>query len=520
MAAIITDDFRRNQAKLLVNDIKASADVAYDATDLTSTMQDRYRTNSNYAIGLGKTDSWADDINAASEDTLDFIIKTPDGTLQENEDVINNLFTLKELGATSVSQLIAKNTWTLGRKYKVYDGSDNDCFYVTGDVYPAYVVHNGNIYLCLSNSALNTATLDPTGASASPNVIDQNIQDTQDGYVWAHIQTLPTATSDAKFTTPQFAPVLEETDSSNIANSTSKQGGMLCHIGITDGGTGYTSTTTVSVVAAATDGSNIDMSAYKFKAILSSNGVIERIVMQEATADATDNGNRTYWNAPLLGTVKSATVVIEDTQQSAGARQAVATALISPASGFAANGIDILPSWFVGCIAEFQGNEGGDAYALKFRQVSLLKNFTRTEDNENPQTLSSYDALKYVNVVSGNFTGVAPGDVISQVRTGYTVKAYFDSFDSNDDRLYYHQNSDPEVNFLDFGQGNLPIIDSQGGLLAEDTTIVNGSVVQDAEYGHRKANYEFNGKVIFHENRIPFQRAATQTEEVKLIIQL
>jgi hypothetical protein len=262
------------------------------------------------------------------------------------------------------------------------------------------------------------------------------------------------------------------------------------------------------------------MSAYKFKAILSSNGVIERIVMQAATADATDNGNRTYWDDPLLGTVKSATVVIEDANQAAGSRQAVATALISPASGFAANGIDILPSWFVGCIAEFQGSEGGDAQALKFRQVSLLKNFTRTEDNENPQTLSSYDALKYINVVSGNFSGVAPGDVISQVRTGYTVKAYFDSFDGNANRLYYHQNSDPEVNFLDFGQGNLQIIDSQGGLLAEDTTIVNGSVVQDAEYGHRKADNEFNGKVIFHENRIPFQRAATQTEEVKLIIQL
>ena len=117
MAAIITDDFRRNQAKLLVNDIKASADAAYDASDLTSTMQDRYRENSNYAIGLGKTDSWPNDINGASEDTLDFIIKTPDGTLQETEDVINNLFTLKEIGATAVSQLIAKNTWTLGIKY-------------------------------------------------------------------------------------------------------------------------------------------------------------------------------------------------------------------------------------------------------------------------------------------------------------------------------------------------------------------------------------------------------------------
>ena len=175
MAAIITDDFRRNQAKLLVNDIKASADAAYDASDLTTNMQDRYRTNSNYAIGLGKTDSWPNDINNASEDTLDFIIKTPDGTLQESQDVINNLFTLKEVSATSVAQLIAKNTWTLGRKYKAYDASDNDCFYVTGDVYPSYVVHNGNIYLCLSNSAISTATSEPIGVSNAPSGSSQAI---------------------------------------------------------------------------------------------------------------------------------------------------------------------------------------------------------------------------------------------------------------------------------------------------------------------------------------------------------
>ena len=134
MAAIITDDFRRNKAELLVNDIKASLDSAYDNSTPTNTMQDQHRTNSIYAIGLGKTDKWPNDISGKTEDTLDFIITAPRGTQQENEDIIHNLFTLKEVAKTGVSQLIAKNTWTQGRKYKAYDASDNDCFYVTGDV--------------------------------------------------------------------------------------------------------------------------------------------------------------------------------------------------------------------------------------------------------------------------------------------------------------------------------------------------------------------------------------------------
>jgi len=295
---------------------------------------------------------------------------------------------------------------------------------------------------------------------------------------------------------------------------------LLSHIGVTNGGTGYTASTTVSVTIAENTGSQTDTTAYTFLPIISSNGVIERIEMQFNPTGG-DTGSLSYWSGtPIKGTAISATVVINDDSQPAGSQQATAAALISPPGGFAANGIDILPSWFVGCIAEFQGNEGGDAQALKFRQVSLLKNFARTEDSEDPQTLSSYDALKYINVTSGTFTGVSPGDVITQVSSG--AKFYFDSFISTEDRLYYHQNSDPEVNFLDpISGGNTSLIDSAGASVSGDVSLgANSGVVQDGEYGHRRANHDFNGKVIFHENRIPFQRAVTQTEEVKLIIQL
>ena len=61
MAAIITDHFRRNQARLLVNDIKASASGSFSDTESNGTGgvgTYPYRGNNRYAIGLGKSDSW------------------------------------------------------------------------------------------------------------------------------------------------------------------------------------------------------------------------------------------------------------------------------------------------------------------------------------------------------------------------------------------------------------------------------------------------------------------------------
>jgi hypothetical protein len=520
MAAIITDDFRRNQAELLVNDIKASLDSAYNEGTPTSTMQDRYRTNSIYAIGLGKTDKWPDDILGKSEDTLDFVITPPGGTQQEDEDVINNLFTLKEVSATGVHQLIAKNAWTQTRKYKVYDATDNDCYYVTGDVYPSYVTHNGQLYLCVSNTALSNATANPIGANTPPTHTGQTIASTNDGYVWVHLQALPTSGSKTKFITPQFVPVLAVdpvADAATITNSTTLQGGVLSHIGLVDGGSGYTATTTVTVTAVKTDGTEQDLSAYQFVPIISASGVVERIVIQ-ASGTTGDTGNLTYWSGtPLLG-LRSATVKIEDVNQASTSREASAFALVSPNRGWATDAAGTLPTWFVGVIAEFVGTEGGDAQALKFRQVSLVKNFVRNDDSDGSTV--SYDALKYIDCASIVSLSLEPGDVLEQAGSG--AKFYFDYV--NGTNLFYHQNSTAAVNTIDpiAGSNAITVAVSQSGNVSPGVTVVSSvNGISDGEFPHRDSvNNEFNGEVVFLENRVPFTRAATQTEEVKLIVQL
>ena len=514
MAAIITDDFRRNQAELLVNDIKASLETAYNSGSPTSTMQDQHRTNSIYAIGLGKTDKWPNDILSKTEDSLDFTISPPSGSQQEDADVINNLFTLKEVSSAGVNRLIAKNAWTSGRKYKVYDSSDNDCFYVTGDVYPSYVTHNDQIYLCVSNSALTNAVSDPIGATTAPTHTGQTIASTSDSYVWAHIQALPSSGPQAKFITPQFVPVLEA-DGTAITNSTTYQGGLLSHIGITDGGTGYTATTVVTVTAVNTSGVAVSLSAYQFVPIVSGSGVIERIEIQ-ASGTTGDTGNLTYWNGTVLKDLRSASVSITDAAQPGTSRQAVASALVAPKRGLATHAVSTLPTWFIGVIAEFAGTEGGDAQALKFRQVSLVKNFVRNDDSDG--SLASYDGLKYVTCASITSLSLEPGDILTQA--GSNSKFYFDYIDGTN--LYYHQNSNGEVNFIDpiTGTNTVEVFQSATANVGAEV-VANVISVHDGEFPHRDpTNTEFNGEVIFLENRVPFARAATQTEEVKLIVQL
>ena len=175
-----------------------------------------------------------------------------------------------------------------------------------------------------------------------------------------------------------------------------------------------------------------------------------------------------------------------------------------------------MPTWFIGVIAEFAGTEGGDAQALKFRQVSLVKNFVRNDDLDG--SLASYDGLKYITCASIASLSLEPGDILTQAVSN--SKFYFDYIEGTN--LYYHQNSNGEVNFID------PITSTNAITVLQTATatvgaevVANVISVHDGEFPHRDpTNTEFNGEVIFLENRVPFARAATQTEEVKLIVQL
>ena len=92
--------------------------------------------------------------------------------------------------------------------------------------------------------------------------------------------------------------------------------------------------------------------------------------------------------------------------------------------------------------------------------------------------------------------------------------------------LFYHQNSDGEINQIDLVANNAYGIGTalngtqvSAGVATLVAPEYQGRVVTGATDGSSDLG-EFNGEVIFHENRKAFARSSTQTEEVKLIIQL
>lgn len=518
MAAIITDDFRRNQARNLMNDIKAAAG------NVSSLAAGAFREIETYAIGIGKSDPWKNDSNDNDENNDSFVVPVPIGAKYENRDVINNMFSLSEISANGVKQVIPKNLWTSGRKYKIYDPNDNDLYYVSGDFYPCYVTYNNNIYICLSNTAAtdsNNSGSIPVTSTQAPSAAAQGISVETDGYVWAHVQAIDTS-ANAKFITGQFVPV----DDAGITSTT--QDGLLTHISVTDGGSGYTAAPSVTIfLRSDTDPDNPSPKITTAKAIVES-GVVTKIQLQGSGAASADDGERTYWDNPVED-VRNATVVIAP--PSSG-RTATAVAGVAFARGFSARPLDVLPTWFLNITTDFDGEEDGDAAILPFRQVSLLKNFSRNDDGETPTTTNKLDGLKYFQVASPQTSTLAslnPGDVIKQETsdTDGEPKMYFDKWDSANSRIYYHQNSNNDVNFIQPNDASgatqsLKVVASSGSLNPGDTLgagVVNSSHA-DAEYPHDDANAEYNGEVIFFENRRPFNRATSQKEEVKLIIQL
>jgi len=519
MPAIITDDFRRNQAKLLVNDIKASADSNFDSPAGNSNESTwPFRGNNRYSIGLGKSDPWEDNSGGASEGDSGFVVPTPQGTIKEDHDVISNLSTLKDVPQNGVKQLIAKNPWTSGRKYKVYDEADDDMFYTTGEFYPCAVTYNNKVYLCLSNTATSadftSVAASTTAPSAANNYGISSSGDAQ-GYVWAHVADID---SNDPLTTNQFVPI----NGSPTVSDSEKQrtGGLISHIGIVDGGSGYTSAPSVSLIAVKYDGTQAVTAFNVIARAIVEGGVVTRIDLENAGENPDTLGSESYWSTDasdyLTSTVNERIKYVTVSFSGGGGSGAKAYTTVAPVDGFAANAINILPTWFVGINVNFENSESdNDSAIVDFRQVSLLKNFDREADSGDT-TLGVLDALKYVVLTSpntSNINNLSQGDVL----TCGSSKFYFDYYDSSSNKLYYHQNSNADVNFIN-PPASTAVTEASNAIGTTDSTGYNRPEYN--AYDSPPSGSITNGEVIFHENRTPFSRGSSQTEEVKIIIQL
>lgn len=468
MSAIITNQFRKNSRELFINDI---GDVTTD----------------DYFIGIGKSEPWPT-INNVEETNIAYSVPLPTNTINEKKDVLKNLFSLLKVQETF--SVIPRNEWVSGRVYKVYDPYDPNVFnYETvGNTayYPCYMTHNDKIFVCLNNDNNTASTTNITETTYhDPNILS-------DGYVWAYVCEVNT---NSNFYTDQFIDVPNDiTDPTDIASALNATGGLVYGFKIIDGGTGISNDVNITLIGKDSSGAVIaddpirvgtnNQSPYN---VTITNGVITSIIF---TSDAWPTG------------YSEASVIVDGHETNI-------QPLIAPINGFGYSPKSDLPSFYAGLYGSYSGAEGGEApINIGFRQVSLIKGPTRT-DNDSPvdDTLNIYDALQYLQLSSVTGIPTDAGTIIEHDTNN--ARGYLDYVDTVNNRVYYHQNSNGDINQKPFVTGNVTFT-APGGTTTGNYAV---SALGQGEYD------QGSGETLFLENRKAILRNSNQQEDIKLIIQ-
>lgn len=538
MAAIITDDFRRNAAQLLVSDVTTGG--------------------SNYYVGIGKSDAYDPDSAGLAETDGSFSLPVPAASRAEELEVLNNLATLSKVGTNSAFRVMPRVYYQTGKRYKVYDPNDANCFFaetIDGNEFePCYVINSDlEVFICLKNDGTTTSNNDdePTMAAALNDIFGADepgknnglITTADDHFRWAYVCTL---NRDSGFFTTQFAaignsgssavdnPALAAYDGN--ANPSKTSGGLIYGFKVIDGGSGYTNgdlnVDCTGLRTDGTDGDNTDLVQFKKTitcTITVDGGTITQCVTKLSSDDGTDEINTT----DILGVVNANAV------PDSGA--AILEPMILPLEGVGTDNLKLLPSYYCGIRANFEDDLGGDGLIIPFRQVSLLKD-PSLGSGDTPSETSPYaagdaaKALRYVDCAvdslpAGITTGTvlfdnADGDTtIQQAIEGEVPIIIFDHLDTVLNRLYYHQNFDDDdsQNLLELASGGTlrneagDTIAYTGGPQYPEFTIVDYTNA-NTNTGTEKYG-RLNSDVLFIENRSSVTRATDQIEEVRMIIQ-
>lgn len=550
MSAIITETFRRNNAKLFLGDITTG-------------------TN-KYYVGLGKSEAWPT-IGGVAETSTNYNVPLPTGTAADRIQTLNNLTSLLRVETTRAALVIPNNLLKTGRLFKAYSPYDINSFYPTGTgtiTYPCYLNNGSNIYICLRAGASYATTL--------PSITTYGIQTTADGYTWAYVA--PLIAGGNAFNTEQFIQISsDKLTGTPKTDALSATGGRLFGFTVVNGGTGYVKANTrIFLRGTRADGIAFDLNL----------NLTSPLTSDPYTTFNVATGTITSINLPVdisnwpVHNLENASIEITNLPGGVGTG-AVALPNIAPPDGFGYSPADDLPTWYVGLGVSATGDISGDGFYIPYRQITVLRNptivgnvtFTDTGDlvtlpshgftagdqiqfssitsttgiyvnttyyvittTQNtfqvasspsnpalPLTTDGTGTLKYITSLptnaralryfqlTGPLTGVTDvtGLKITDSSTSPAVPYGFaDYYDATTQRVYFHQNFDSSFARIP-SSGTFKIV-SSGGTPSSD---INYNSISLGEYTTN------SGELIFTENRKLITRASAQTEEIKIVIQ-
>jgi hypothetical protein len=464
MAAIVTETFRKNNARAFLSDITS--------------------LNTNYYVGIGKSDKWV------ADEGLVYTIPLPDSTYSGDIEIKSNLISLIKADSTNSSLVIPNVKWKAGVRHKEYKPDDANCFYPEQigqyQYLPCYCTVAGRIYICLRSSGPTES--EPTNVTYSPFTY-------ADGYVWILVDKINTAL-DSSIWTDQFTSITRDTQDSILFSEIQvNSGGLLYGFNVVDGGLDYDSEDQIDFVGTQSDGDVYTFANLPFT-LDETTGTITRVSLPL---------NYQYSNVNSLDYINGVFKISSST--GSGAK---IIPYISPSEGFAYRPSDILPAWYVGIAASAEDTISGDGLFIPYRQISIIKD---VEYDQSLSNLSTLGALRYLklNLNGGSFSESAMivGNTITLVNGSTQCKVYYDSYATvvvnnvTEHRIYYHQN---------YATG-FEKIPASGTFVNNSGTTITYTSISDNEYTPR------SGNVVFSENRKPIFRNPSQTEEIKLIVQ-
>lgn len=525
MSAIITDQFRILNASTFVNGFVGTAsteNIFYTFIGLSNP------TN----IISGGNSSW----NSNPPPPLD--------NFYEENTYRPTLLSLKKITSSDVVRVVRKVKWEAGRTYEMYrpDYSIDNKSPITdsSSLYDCdYVVINSNyrVYICLNNGT------NPSNPLGQPSVDEPDFTDLDpqtagtsgDGYLWKYLYTL-SPQEIIKFDSVNYIPVPNSwgtTGESLLIKNNAVNGEVQTAV-IKNAGSGYPVNTTWINVPILGDGTG-----GKATVVVNASGSVSRVTITNPGSKYTvakiqfePGAPGTQTGGPLSGLTNNGTI-------------ASIEVIITP-----------------------KGGHGYDIYReLGAYRVMLFSNFSNSIDNpdflagndfarigivKNPTTYGSQTTLQSQSVVSGvgaiKFTGagttttdyLADALISQTVGVGSTAYGYVVSYDEVTGVLKYYQPIGLSTSTYGLQIHRFTSNPGTGG-----TTTIGGASVgtnlqiattftgTQTEINNRtyKLGLSFvngiappeidpiSGDVIYVDNRVAIPRSATQTEDIRIVVE-
>jgi hypothetical protein len=452
---VITDQFKKQVLDDLLADLDSSS--------------------VRYYAAIGRSEDW----NASDLATV------PTNDSRSVRQARNSLQSAKLI--EDASYVIPRRIWVANLIYSPYD--DNDVGFPEN---PFYVINSNNeVYICLEqgkkqDGSSQLSTNQPTGNTTGTPFR------TADGYTWKFLYSIGALRAD-KFLSSAYMPVrfVGATDSDSPAEDLQQQlvqnaavKGQIVGYSVTSGGSGYTSTPSVSIV-----GNGTGATAYAVRAG-------ETIVDIKVKADSAGNSGNSYFGSGY----DYANVVISG----GGGDSCIVRPILGQYDGIGANPVIDLKSNGVMFNSKPDGIENGDFITGDeiFRQVLLLRN-PRVDSAEG--TLLTSTSARALNSIIHDGSGFVKSIVQKSQIQGVTSGAVAIIDDTNDsDTIWYHQNETTGFSSFQVAE-EIQVVGN---------TNINGSITNkvDGEFN------QYTGELLYIDNRSAVTRSTDQTEDLKIVI--